>query len=69
MLTVFICDPWAALEAQLIAECEQQQRDHERELDLQRQQELYPETEAIEPEAVPAELVLGWDAYRGARTR
>jgi hypothetical protein len=37
--------------------------EHERELDLQRQLELYPETEDAEPEIVPAELVLEWDAY------
>jgi len=39
-------------------------REHECELDLQRQAELYPEVEVEEPDIVPSELLLAWDAYR-----
>lgn len=47
----------------LNAVAEHEWREHERELDLQRQRELCPETEVEEPDVVPAELVLVWDAY------
>lgn len=58
-------DPAAeGLVAYLNAVADQEWLEQERELDLQRQRELYPETEVEEPDVVPAELVLTWDAYR-----
>lgn len=57
-------DPTSAgLAEYLNAVAEQEWHEHERELDLQRQRELYPEIEVEEPDVVPAELVLTWDAY------
>ena len=47
----------------LNALAERERLEYERALDLQRQLELYPETEEAEPDIVPAELVLEWDAY------
>jgi hypothetical protein len=49
----------------LNAVTERARLERERALDLQRQLELYPETEDAVPEIVPAELVLEWDAYEG----
>jgi hypothetical protein len=58
-------DPTAeGLAEYLNAVAEQEWREHECELDLQRQHELYPETEIEEPDVVPAELVATWNAYR-----
>lgn len=59
-------DPWSkGLADYLNAVAEREWRERERELDLARQLELYPETEEQEPDVVPAELVLEWDAYGG----
>ncbi len=44
--------------AQLVAECDQAQREYERELDLERERELYPPTEEIEVEKVDAIFCL-----------
>jgi hypothetical protein len=51
------------LAANLNAITERERSEYEAELDLVRQSELYPETVLVEPDVVPAELVLEWDAY------
>ena len=65
VFALFLCNPEGVLELQLIAESEQQVLDHVRELDLEREQELSPQIEVAEPELIPAELVMEWDAYGG----
>ena len=51
------------LAAYLNAAVERQWCEHERDLDLAREAELYPSIEVQKSETVPAELVLDWDAY------
>lgn len=49
----------------MVAQCARERREEERELDIERQLELYPLTEMEAPDIVPAELVLEWNAYEG----
>ena len=65
-VTLFICNPHAAMEAMLIAESDRQWFEHERELDLERELELNQETEMMTPMFIPAEAVMDWDAYQGS---
>lgn len=64
MLTIFCCNPEQSLHEQMVAECERECREHERELDLQREAELNPPTEVQWPEAFCAAVMHDWDAYR-----
>jgi hypothetical protein len=54
---IWCCDPWDSYIAQLEADCARQNRDHEIEMDLERERELRPPTERADVEYVEAELL------------
>ena len=58
-ILIFVCDPHAALEAQLVAEKVEWNLAE----DLDRELELNPVVEVEEPEEFPAGALVGWDAY------
>lgn len=61
-ITLWICNPHE--EDYYIWKCEQEIKQQELDLDLERQQQLLNEQPVIvEPEIVPAEIVLSWDSY------
>ena len=64
-LVLFRCNPEQSYEQQLIDDCERACKQREIELDQAMERELFPEVEIAEPEVIPAELLIDWDAYSG----